>query len=97
MQTLKVSIHPHVQLHAHVKDPVGHVRVWRIMETLRHLTCTVGWVVRLSQLPFPREGNLNIPWEKSPWDNTVAIKKRKKEQKTPQHSMMVGQINVGKV
>ena len=29
----------------------------------------------LSQLAFPREGNPNFPWEKSPWDNTVVKKK----------------------
>ena len=29
----------------------------------------------LSQLAFPREGNLNFPWEKSHWDNTVVKKK----------------------
>ena len=26
----------------------------------------------LSQLAFPGEDNLNFPWEKSHWDNTVA-------------------------
>ena len=32
---------------AHVKDPVFHVRVRWIMETLKHPACTVGWVARL--------------------------------------------------
>ena len=31
----------------HVKNPVVHGRVRWIMETLKHLTCTIGWVVRL--------------------------------------------------
>ena len=31
---------------AHVKDPVVHVRVRWIMETLKHPACTVGWVAR---------------------------------------------------
>ena len=35
-----------------------------------------------SQLAFPGEGNLNFPWEKSHWDNTVVkstkVKKEKK-------------------
>ena len=31
----------------HVKDPVVHVRVRWIMETLKHPACTVGWVARL--------------------------------------------------
>ena len=29
-----------------VKDPAVHVRVWWIMETLKHRACTVGWVAR---------------------------------------------------
>ena len=32
---------------AHVKDPVVHVRLWSIMETLKQPACTVGWVARL--------------------------------------------------
>ena len=32
---------------AHVKDPVVHVRVRWIMETLKHPACTLGWVARL--------------------------------------------------
>ena len=55
-----------------VKDPVVHVRVWLIMETLKHPACTLGLVAQLSQLAFPGEGNLNFPWEKSHWDKTVA-------------------------
>ena len=31
----------------HVKDPVVHVRVRWIMETLEHPTCTAGWIARL--------------------------------------------------
>ena len=43
-----------------------------IIEIPKHAAGTVGWVARLLQLAFPREGNLNFPWEKSLWDNTVA-------------------------
>ena len=32
---------------AHVKDPVVHVRVKWIMETLKHPACTIAWVARL--------------------------------------------------
>ena len=32
---------------AHVKDPVVHVRIRWIMETLKHPACTVGWVAQL--------------------------------------------------
>ena len=57
---------------AHVKDPVVHVRVRWIMETLKHPACTVGWVARLCRSWLsPLEGNPNFPWEKSHWDNTV--------------------------
>ena len=31
----------------HIKDPVVHVRIRWIMETLKQLACTVGWVARL--------------------------------------------------
>ena len=31
----------------HIKDPVVHVRVQWIMETLKHPACTVGWVAQL--------------------------------------------------
>ena len=47
-----VPVHPRVQSHALtlcmlVRDPVGHVRVRWIMETLKYQACTVGWVARL--------------------------------------------------
>ena len=32
----------------------------------------------LSQLAFPAEGNPNIAWEKSHWDNTVVKKVKRK-------------------
>ena len=36
-----------MHLHLIVKDPVVHVRVRWIKETLKHLACTVGWVARV--------------------------------------------------
>ena len=33
-----------IYIFAHVKDPIVHVRVLWIMETLKHPACTVGWV-----------------------------------------------------
>ena len=60
---------------AHAKDPVVHIRVRWITETIktpcmhRRLGSTT-----LSQLAFSGEGNPNFPWEKSHWDNTVAKK-----------------------
>ena len=60
----------------HVKDPVVHVRVHWIMETLKQPACTLDWVAQLCRIWLsPREGNPNIPWEKSHWDNTVVISK----------------------
>ena len=62
-----------------VKDPVVHVRVRWIMETLKHPACTLAWVEWLycSWLSLP-----NFPWEKSHRDNTAVKsfyeKKRKK-------------------
>ena len=66
---------------AHVKDPVVHVRVRWIMETLKHPVCTVGWVARPCRSCFsPGEGNPNFPLEKSHWDN-AGVKKKKKRQR----------------
>ena len=36
-----------INICVHIKDPVVHVRVRRIIETLKHPACTVGWVARL--------------------------------------------------
>ena len=36
-----------IDICAHVKDPVVQVKVQWIMETLKHLASTVGWVARL--------------------------------------------------
>ena len=36
-----------INICAHVEDPVVHVRVQWIVETLKHPACAVGWVVRL--------------------------------------------------
>ena len=58
---------------AHFKDPVVHVRVWWIMETLKHPACTIGWVARLLQLWKAA----NFPWEKSQWDSSVEAKNNK--------------------
>ena len=61
---------------AHVKDPVVHVRVRWIMETLKHLNMhrSLGGAT-LSQLAFPGESKPSFPWEKSHVDDTVAKNK----------------------
>ena len=63
-----------INICVHVKDPVAHVRVRWNMETLKHPASTVGWVARLWHCWLsPGESNLNFPWEKSHWDNTVVM------------------------
>ena len=62
-----------INICVHVKDPVVSVRVWWIMETLKHPACTVGWVVRLWQPSFLGENNLDFPWKKSHWDSTIQL------------------------
>ena len=36
-----------INICVHIKDPVVYVRFRWIMETLKHLACTVGWLARL--------------------------------------------------
>ena len=68
-----------IKICAHVKDPLVHVRVRSIMETLKtaSMHSRLCWAT-LSQLAFPGESNSNFPWEKSQLDDTVAKKKKKK-------------------
>ena len=79
---LRVSVQPRVKTHicAHVKDPVVHVRVRRIMETLKtpSIHGRLGSST-LSQLAFPGESKPKFPWEKSHWDNTVVKSQVKKK------------------
>ena len=60
----------------HVKDPVVHVRVRWIKETLKHPACTVGWVARpcRSRLSPGRQPEFTLG--KSHRDNTVVKKKK---------------------
>ena len=51
------------------------------MKTLKHTACTIGWVVRLSQLVFPRDSNPNFPWEKIQMGQ-YSCKKKKKSTKS---------------
>ena len=60
----------------HVKDHVDHVRVCWIMETLRHIACIVGWVVRLSQLAFPRKATQSSHGRNP--SGTIQLLKKKK-------------------
>ena len=78
--SLTVSVKPScaiacIHIYAHVKDPVVHVRVRWIMETLKTSSMhrRLGSAT-LSQLASPGESNPDFPWEKSEWDNTVRNK-----------------------
>ena len=44
LSTTPPCVSAYVNICAHVKDPVVHVRVQWIIEILKHLACTVGWV-----------------------------------------------------
>ena len=63
-----------IDIYVRVKDPVVHVRVRWIMETLKYPACAIGQVVQLSRLAFPGESNLNFPWENSQQDKIVVIR-----------------------
>ena len=39
-------------------------------------------------MAFPREGNLNFPWEKSHWDRTVVKKKKKSKGKVSAEAVL---------
>ena len=56
---------------AHIRDPVVHVRVQWIMETLKHPACSVSWVAWLLQLAFAGESNLNFSLDQSQWGDRV--------------------------
>ena len=58
----------------HVKDPVVHVRVWWILETLKHPASSIGWVAGLSQLPCAGKATWISHGGWSHWDNTVVTK-----------------------
>ena len=55
-----------ISICVHVKDPVVHARVRWIMETLKHLACTVGWVARLCRSWLCPEKETRISQDKIP-------------------------------
>ena len=61
----------------HVKDPVVHVRVRWIMETLKHPVCTVGWVARLCRSWLSPGKATGISHGRNP-RGTIQKKKKKK-------------------
>ena len=69
-----------IYLCAHVKDPVAHVRVWWIMETLKHPACNVGWVRDSIAAGFPQGRQPEFPMEEIPFGQ-YSYKKLKKKKK----------------
>ena len=64
----------------HVKDPVVHVRVQWIMETIKHPACTVGWVAWLSCSWLSPGKATRISHGRNPiW--TIQLQKVKKKEK----------------
>ena len=61
-----------INICGHVKDPVVHVRVRCIMETLKHPACTVGWVAQLrcSWLFLGKATRISLG-RNPKWDNTI--------------------------
>ena len=57
-----------INICVHFKDPGVRVRVWWVMETLKHPACSIGWVSRLccSRLSTGKS-NSNFPMGEIPW------------------------------
>ena len=66
---------------AHVKDPVVHVRVRWIMETLEHPACTLGWVARLCCSWLSPGKATRIFHGRNPVGTIQLLKKKKKVKK----------------
>ena len=74
---------------AHVKDPVDHVRVRWIMETLKHPAYTLGWVARLCRSWLSRGRQPQFPMVGIPLGQYSCKKKeRKKSNITQIHSFL---------
>ena len=68
-----------IKICAHVKDHVVNVRVRLIVETLKHLACTVGWVARLYRSWLSPEKATRIPRGRNPKSTIQLFKKKKKK------------------
>ena len=81
---LRVSIYPPcatacINICAHIKDLLVHVRVWWIMETLKHPACTVGWVAQLCCSWLSLEKQPEFPTGEIPFGQYICEKEKKKE------------------
>ena len=68
-----------INICAHIKDCVLHVRVWWILKTLKHWACTVDCIARLwcswFSLGKATPKYVRNPCEKSQWDDDVVKNK----------------------
>ena len=70
---------PYINTCAHVKNPAVHVKIQWIMETLKHLVYTIGWVTQLCQSWLsPGKATQISNGKKSQWDNTVVKQQQQK-------------------
>ena len=76
----------------HVKHSVNHVRVLRIMETLKHQACTVGWVVRLCCSWFSLGKATRISYERNT-DRSIQFKKNEKNFPGTVMHILLGQFD----
>ena len=88
---LTVSVHPCVQSHAFtsvhmLKMPLSmSLRVWWIMETLKHPACTVGWVVPLCCSWLSTGKATRISHGRNPFGTIQLLKKNFLKKATKSH------------
>ena len=77
-----------INLCAHIKNPVAHVRVWWIRKNTKtpSMRCRLGSVT-MSRLAFPEESNPNFPWEEPQWENVVVFLIKSQAYSYPQGSV----------
>ena len=64
-----------INICARVKDPIVHVRVRWIMETLKHPACTLGWVARVCRSWFSPRKATRISHRRNP-NGTIQLLKK---------------------
>ena len=83
---LRVSVHhpcgiAYINICVHVKDPVVHVRARWIMETLKHSSCTLGWVAQVCRSWLSLGKATEFPMGEIPLRLNSCKKKKKKRSK----------------
>ena len=80
---------------AHGKDPVVHVRVRWIMETLKCLECTVGWVARLCRSWLSPGAATRISHGRNPFGVIQFLRVKKKKKKVRVKKKWKGGLSPG--